>query len=139
MSQALTTACARLFLPMAGEMRNLSRQLQLSPAKARWPGIVKLLLQLRAHFHDVLLQDCVHQCGVWCASEARLQAGIKIGRLCSCLRQHNKHLTICIQTTKHVSRIISQTHSNLGISMHAYRQCSHAQKRTIRRVCDGQN
>eukprot|EP00965_Chrysotila_dentata_P081889 2702746-Pleurochrysis_carterae.AAC.4 len=34
MSQALTTACARLFMPTTREMRNLSRQLQLSPAMA---------------------------------------------------------------------------------------------------------
>eukprot|EP00965_Chrysotila_dentata_P101985 3366277-Pleurochrysis_carterae.AAC.1 len=38
--------------------------------------------------------DCVHGCGAWCASEARLQAAMKIGCPYSCLRQHNRHLTI---------------------------------------------
>eukprot|EP00965_Chrysotila_dentata_P043465 1444506-Pleurochrysis_carterae.AAC.1 len=30
--------------------------------------------------------DCLHGCCVWCASEARLQAAMKIGSPCSCLR-----------------------------------------------------
>eukprot|EP00965_Chrysotila_dentata_P093684 3096336-Pleurochrysis_carterae.AAC.1 len=83
MSQALTTACARLFTPITREMRNLSRQLQPTPARARPPSIIKLLMQVGEHAHNVLLQDCVHGCGAWCASKARLQAAITFGRPCS--------------------------------------------------------
>eukprot|EP00965_Chrysotila_dentata_P198698 6178961-Pleurochrysis_carterae.AAC.6 len=80
-SQALTTACARLFTPITRGMRNLSRQLQLSPARACSPVIIRLLLQVREYAHNVVL-DCVHGCGAWCASEARLHAAIKITRHC---------------------------------------------------------
>eukprot|EP00965_Chrysotila_dentata_P133490 4414582-Pleurochrysis_carterae.AAC.1 len=42
------------------EMRNLSCQLQLSPARARSSGIIRLLMQVRRHAQKVLLHDCVH-------------------------------------------------------------------------------
>eukprot|EP00965_Chrysotila_dentata_P069024 2280912-Pleurochrysis_carterae.AAC.1 len=60
------------------EMRNLSCQLQLSPARARSPEIIRLLMQVRGHAQKVLLHDGVHECGAWCASKARLQAAVKI-------------------------------------------------------------
>eukprot|EP00965_Chrysotila_dentata_P072678 2402286-Pleurochrysis_carterae.AAC.1 len=56
----------------------------------------------------------------------------------ACASTTYRHLTMCIQTRKHVSLMISQTHS-MGINMHASRQCSHARNRTIRRAFDGQN
>eukprot|EP00965_Chrysotila_dentata_P249818 6209086-Pleurochrysis_carterae.AAC.3 len=97
-AQALTTACAPVH---AYDSRDAQ---PVTPAAAfacegtlAWDN-QSADAAVHEHAHIGLLQDCVHGCDAWCASEARLQAARKIGRPCSCLRQHNRHHTTYIQT-----------------------------------------
>eukprot|EP00965_Chrysotila_dentata_P176062 5813187-Pleurochrysis_carterae.AAC.2 len=70
MSQALTTACARLFT-VAYDLRD---------AQPVTPAAALACEGMLAWDNEAADADCVHGCAAWCASEARLQAAIKIGR-----------------------------------------------------------